>query len=144
MKFIIAHISKPGSKANNTYTNYYIEKTKLNIDDNMKWDDNEKNTLSVNDFMIFYCWGSIVEIHKIIKITDHTTRPSHWDINNCNVLHLSPCLNTFSFSKLILYNSPYAVYKQGCRRKNAYYLEKYPKLKTELDKFVISELVKTP
>ena len=55
MKFIIAHISKPGSKNNNTYEHYYIEKTKTEANENMKWDDNEENTLTVDDFVLFYC-----------------------------------------------------------------------------------------
>lgn len=42
MKFLIAHISKPSSTNNNSYTNYYYETTKINKDDNMQWDDNEK------------------------------------------------------------------------------------------------------
>lgn len=134
MKFIIAHISPPDSKTNNTYNNYNFEKKQIN----MKWDDNNDNTLNCGDIMIFYCWGTNVEIHKIIKITDHTTRPSHWDINNCNVLHLSPCLNTFLFSQLILYNAPYAEYKQGCKRKYVYLLSKYPKLQSELNKNIIN------
>lgn len=134
MKFIIAHISKPGSINNNSYKNYYIEKTK-NVDDNMKWDDNEKNTLDIGDLLIFYCWGTRVEIHKIINITtDHTKRPSHWDVNKCNILHLSHCLNTYSFKQFGLHDPPYSVYKQGFKKKNVYDLHNYPKLQYELNR----------
>ena len=69
MKFLIAHISKPGSANNNSYKNYYFEKTKININENMLWDDNKKNTLTIGDFVIFYCWGKRVEIHKVINAT---------------------------------------------------------------------------
>lgn len=134
MKFIIAHISKPGSRNNNSYKNYYIEKTK-NIHDNMKWDDNAKNTLEIGDLFLFYCWGTRVEIHKIVNITtDHTKRPSHWDINKSNVLHLSHCLNTYSFKQFGLYDPPYSEYKQGFKKKNVYDLHNYPKLQYELNR----------
>ncbi len=132
MQFTIAHISNPDSKQNKSYRNYYIEKTKISIHDNMKWDDNEKNKLVVGDFFLFYCWGKRVEIHRINDITDCTTRPSHWDINKCNVLHLSPCLKSYSFAQFGIFDPPYKVYKQGYRPKCAYKLNKYPKFKNEL------------
>jgi hypothetical protein len=134
MKFIIAHISKPSSKNNNSYNNYYIEKCKINITQNMKWDDNKNNTLSIGDYLLFYCWGERVEIHKIINTTDYTTRPLHWDINNCNVLHLSVCLKTYSFQQFSIYEPPYSVYKQGFKKKNVYQLSSFPKLQFELNK----------
>ncbi len=130
MKFIIAHISKPNSKNNNSYNNYYIEKCKVDT----KWDDNKYNTSCIGDYLLFYCWGERVEVHKIINITDHTTRPSHWDKNECNVLHLSQCLKTYPFEEFSLYQPPYSIYKQGFKKKNVYQLEHYHKLKNELDK----------
>ena len=135
MKFLIAHISKPGSENNNSYKNYYFEKTKININENILWDDNKKNTLTIGDFVIFYCWGKRVEIHKVINFTDdHTKRPSHWDCNKCNILHLSPCLNTYSFKQFGLYDPPYSVYKQGFKKKNVYDLHNYSKLQYELNR----------
>jgi hypothetical protein len=137
MKFIIAHISPPGSKNNKSYNNYYIEKCKINTNENMKWNDNKDNTLSIGDYLLFYCWGKRVEIHKIINKTDYTTSPSHWkdkDINNCNVLHLSECLNTYSFTLFKLYEPPYSEYKLGCKKKYVYQLERYPILKNELNR----------
>ena len=135
MKFLIAHISKPGSENNNSYKNYYFEKTKININENILWDDNKKNTLTIGDFVIFYCWGKRVEIHKVINFTDdHTKRPSHWDCNKCNILHLSPCLNTYSFKQFGLYDPPYSVYKQGFKKKNVYDLHHYSKLQYELNR----------
>ena len=132
MRFVIAHISKPGSKNNNSYKNYYFEK--INIKDNMQWDDTKKNTLENGDFIIFYCWGKRVEIHKIINVTtDLTKRRAHWNNNECNVLYLSPCLNTYSFKKFGTYDPPYSVYKQGFKKKNVYDLHKYPKLQYELN-----------
>ena len=132
MQYTIAHISKPGSKQNKSYKNYYIEKTKISIHDNMKWDDNEKNKLNIGDFFFFYCWGKRVELHRIIDITDWMTRPLHWDISTSNVLHLSPCLKSYSFAQFGIYDPPYKIYKQGFRPKCAYELNKYPKLKNEL------------
>lgn len=144
MKFIIAHISPPGSKNNQSYYNYYFEKC-INTNENMKWNDNKDNTLSIGDYLLFYCWGKRVEIHKIINRTDYTTSRSHWkDINNCNVLHLSECLKTYSFEQFKLYKPPYAVYKKGYKRKNVYQLERYPKLMNELNKpITIENLNKT-
>ena len=135
MKFLIAHISKPGSTNNDSYKNYYFEKTKINIDENMLWDDNNKNTLTNGDFVIFYCWGERVEIHKVIKFTTGLTkRRPHWKPKNCNVLYLSPCLNTYSFKNFGTYDPPYSVYKQGFKKKNAYDLHKYPKLQYEVNR----------
>lgn len=135
MKFLIAHISKPSSTNNNSYTNYYYETTKINKDDNMQWDDNEKNTLTIGDFVIFYCWGERVEIHKVVNFTTNLTkRRPHWKPKSCNVLYLSPCLNTYSFKNFGTYDPPYSVYKQGFRKKNAYDLHNYPKLQYELNK----------
>jgi hypothetical protein len=134
MKFLIAHISPPGSKNNNSYNNYYIEKCKININENMLWDDNKQNTLTIGDFVIFYCWGKRVEIHKVINFTDDLTkRRAHWDKNECNVLYLSPCLNIYSFKNFGTYDPPYSVYKQGFKKKNAYDLHNYPKLQNELN-----------
>lgn len=126
MRFLIAHISNPGSKTNRSYRNWFIEKTKKN--ESMLWDDNEKNTMKDGDFMLFYCWGERVEIHTVIKRSDATTRPLHWDKNTCQVLHLSPQLHTCSFSTFGKYDPPYAVYKQGCKKKNAYDISGYPKV----------------
>jgi len=134
MKFMIAHISKPGPTTNNSHQNYIIEKQTTNID-NIKWDDNKENTLHGGDWLMFYCWGTRVEIHKIISITtDHTKRPSHWDINNCNILHLSRCLNTYSFIDFEAYDAPYSVYGKGYKKKIVYELDKYNKLQYALNR----------
>ena len=134
MKFMIAHISKPGPTTNNSHQNYIIEKQTTNTD-NIKWDDNKENTLIAGDWLMFYCWGTRVEIHKIISITtDHTKRHSHWDINNCNILHLSRCLNTYSFVDFETYAAPYRKYKMGYKKKIAYEFDGYNELQCELNR----------
>lgn len=132
MKFRIAHISPPGSKNNESYQNYNKEKIQNGT---MLWDDSKENTLVAGDFMIFYCWGEKVEIHKIINFSnDYRKRRAHWEYREHNVLYLSQLLNTYSFKDFAdKFKPPYPEYKKGCRNNKSYELNKWPKLEAELN-----------
>jgi hypothetical protein len=99
----------------------------------MKWDD-PQNKLKKGDFLLFYCWGKRVEIHKIIDIKGSEERRKHWKKNSeRNVICLSPLLHTYSFGEFALFDPPYKEYGKGAKNYIVRKLDgERPKLRDEL------------
>jgi hypothetical protein len=140
LQYLIAHISPPESKTNISYKNYNHEKTKEHC---MIWDD-PQNKLKKGDFLLFYCWGKRVEIHKIIDIKGSEERRKHWsEHNERNVICLSPLLHTYSFGEFALFDPPYKEYGKGAKNYIVRSLNGWPKLKDELliihNKYIVND-----